>query len=173
MLTGEKSWHATHHQPIITKKPGLLVFVTERPRNLDNVSKQCSQDELFTLFQINLPAPRRSCFLSLLALYREWKLQLKGNRLPHCFLIERVQNSTRELQTTLPGVKALQIFRTLQPPHLARTQSVQQQPKKKKIHSIKMRPDTYVKKHFKHLSGSNCKSRNMNNQDNRPPLEHD
>ncbi|EDL03525.1 mCG16609, isoform CRA_b [Mus musculus] len=60
---------------------------------------------------------------------------------------------------------------TLQPPHLARTQSVQQQPKKKKIHSIKMRPDTYVKKHFKHLSGSNCKSRNMNNQDNRPPLE--
>lgn len=76
MLTGEKSWHATHQQPIITKKPGLLVFVTERPRNLDNVSKQCSQDELFTLFQINLPAPRRSCFLSLLALYREWKLQL-------------------------------------------------------------------------------------------------
>ncbi|EDL93713.1 rCG57398, isoform CRA_b [Rattus norvegicus] len=42
---------------------------------------------------------------------------------------------------------------------------------RKKTHSIKMRPDTYAKKHFKHLSGSKCKSWKMKNQANKPPLE--
>ncbi|EDL93712.1 rCG57398, isoform CRA_a [Rattus norvegicus] len=84
---------------------------------------------MFTLFQIKLLAPRLSCFLSIVALYSKRKLQSKGNRLPLCSVIDTVQNSTREVQTTLPGIKSLQICRTPQPLHLARTQSVQQQPK--------------------------------------------
>lgn len=79
--TSEKSWHSIHQQHTMTEKPNLPVFVIKRPRNLDNVSKQCLQGKSFMFCQINLTAHRSPCHPSPLALHVKGAATVNENSL--------------------------------------------------------------------------------------------